>query len=28
MDELPEVRLRVLEAVAHRLRTLDASSIH
>jgi CRP/FNR family transcriptional regulator, cyclic AMP receptor protein len=28
MDELPEVRLRVLEAVAHRLRTLDASSVH
>jgi CRP-like cAMP-binding protein len=28
MDELPEVRLRVLEAVAQRLRTLDASSIH
>jgi CRP/FNR family transcriptional regulator, cyclic AMP receptor protein len=28
IDELPEVRLRVLEAVAHRLRTLDASSIH
>ena len=28
MDELPDVRLRVLEAVAHRLRTLDASSVH
>jgi CRP/FNR family cyclic AMP-dependent transcriptional regulator len=28
MDELPEVRLRVLEAVAHRLRTLDPGSVH
>jgi CRP/FNR family cyclic AMP-dependent transcriptional regulator len=28
MDELPDLRLRVLEAVARRLRTLDASSIH
>jgi CRP-like cAMP-binding protein len=28
MDELPDVRLRVLEAVAQRLRTLDSSSIH
>jgi CRP-like cAMP-binding protein len=28
MDELPDVRLRVLEAVAHRLRTLDSTSVH
>jgi CRP/FNR family cyclic AMP-dependent transcriptional regulator len=28
MDELPEVRLRVLEAVARRLRTLDPASVH
>lgn len=28
MDELPDVRLRVLEAVARRLRTLDTSGIH
>jgi CRP/FNR family transcriptional regulator, cyclic AMP receptor protein len=28
MDELPEVRLRVLEAVAHRLRSLDQTSVH
>jgi CRP-like cAMP-binding protein len=28
MDELPEVRLRVLEAVAQRLRTLDVASVH
>jgi CRP-like cAMP-binding protein len=28
MDEFPEIRLRVLEAVAHRLRSLDPDGIH
>jgi CRP/FNR family transcriptional regulator, cyclic AMP receptor protein len=28
MDELPDVRLRVLEAVAQRVRTLDSSKAH
>ena len=28
MDEFPEVRLRILETVAHRVRTLEPSAIH
>lgn len=28
MDEFPEIRLRVLEAVAHRLRSLDPDGVH
>jgi len=28
MDEFPDIRLRVLEAVAHRLRALDVDHIH
>ena len=28
MDEFPQIRLRVLEAVAHRLRSLDPDGIH
>ena len=28
MDEFPDIRLRVLEAVAHRLRSLDPDGIH
>jgi CRP-like cAMP-binding protein len=28
MDEFPDIRLRVLEAVAHRLRSLDPDAIH
>ena len=28
MDEFPEIRLRVLEAVAHRLRSLDPDGFH
>jgi len=28
MDEFPDIRLRVLEAVAHRLRALDLDGIH
>ena len=28
MDEFPDIRLRVLEAVAHRLRSLDPDGVH
>ena len=28
MDEFPDIRLRVLEAVAHRLRSLDPDGLH
>lgn len=28
MDEFPDIRLRVLEAVAHRLRALDPEGLH
>lgn len=28
MDEFPEIRLRILETVVHRLRALDRDSIH